>query len=544
MSDIFISYARSTEPQAKQVAEALRALGYGVWRDDELPAHRPYGEVIEERLKAAKAVVVIWSAEAVKSEWVRSEADRARGERKLVQLRLDAEPLPMPFDQVQCADLVGWTGDTQSPGWSKVVASVAELMGQTPVTAPSLPLPSKPSIAVLPFANLSGDPDQDYFADGMVVEITNALARFKSLFVIASGSTLSFKGKGVAGTEIARQLGVAFVLDGSVRKAGNRVRITVQLTEAKSGNQIWSQRFEDNLDDLFDLQDKVSLSVAAVIEPTVKETEIRRASERPTENMGSYDLYLRSLPLFRLRTKEPTLQALELVNRAIELDPQNAAALVQAARCQLYIYIYGWSSDPGASLRRALDLARNVLAMAQDDAEAIAGAASILCRPQGDLESANIHLARAVKLNPGSAMVWTASGLLLNALGDQDRALEHLQTAVRMDPAGPDLFTTLALLAITQFDAQDFEGAGLNCRSAIRLRPQGLFPHLLLALAQAQLGRIAEARASLTTFRSLSDQPAAAILGRFVERPRGVALMLKTLALVEASAAEYGRETH
>src|SRR5947208_1352645 len=176
-TDIFISYARSTAAQAQRVAEALRALGYRVWRDDELPAHRAYTEVIEERLKAAKAVVVIWSAEAVQSHWVQSEADTARTAHKLVQLTVDGARLPRPFDRIHCADLAGWSGDASAPGWRKVVASVAELAG-TPGLAPtpgpaaeaSLPLPSKPSIAVMPFANLSGDPEQDYFADGMVEE--------------------------------------------------------------------------------------------------------------------------------------------------------------------------------------------------------------------------------------------------------------------------------------------------------------------------------------------------------------------------------------
>ena len=190
MSDVFISYARSTEKQAEQVADALRALGYNIWRDDELPAHRAYTEVIEERLKAAKAVVVIWSAEAVKSQWVRAEADIAREAGTLVQLRVDGSTPPLPFNQIQCADMTGWAGDVNAPGWRKVAASVADLIGGSGavpepgvtelVADAPLPLPTKPSVAVMPFANLSGDPEQDYFADGMVVEIAEALSRFRS----------------------------------------------------------------------------------------------------------------------------------------------------------------------------------------------------------------------------------------------------------------------------------------------------------------------------------------------------------------------------
>src|SRR5258708_8615933 len=164
MSDIFISYARSTADQAQAVAEALRGLGYGVWRDDELPAHRAYAKVIEERLQAAKAVVVIWSAEAVDSEWVQSEADTARTDHKLVQLTLDGSRLPRPFDRIQCADMAGWAGDLEAPGWRKVAASVAELMGSGTRSKERPGVPARQhSICVLPFANMSGDPEQEYF---------------------------------------------------------------------------------------------------------------------------------------------------------------------------------------------------------------------------------------------------------------------------------------------------------------------------------------------------------------------------------------------
>ncbi len=231
MSDVFISYARSTAREAQAVAAALRGLGYEVWLDDELPAHRAYADVIEERVREATAVVVIWSAEAAKSEWVRSEASIARAAHSLVQLTLDKSPLPMPFDQTQCADLRGWTGDPEAPGWKKVVARIADLVGGTPVavasaTAGPPPLPSKPSIAVLPFTDMTGSEGQDYFVDGMVEEITTALSRIRSIFVIASSSALTFKGKAVGAQDAARQLGVRYVLEGSVRKAGGRACVS------------------------------------------------------------------------------------------------------------------------------------------------------------------------------------------------------------------------------------------------------------------------------------------------------------------------------
>src|SRR5215472_18545206 len=221
MSEVFISYARSTAAKAQQIAEVLRGLGYGVWRDDELPAHRAYTEVIEERLQAAKAVVVIWSAEAVKSEWVQSEADTARTDHKLVQLTVDGAKLPRPFDRIQCADLAGWSGDLDAHDWKKVVASVAELIAggaRTPAPAEPKPAVRKLSICVLPFANMSGDPEQEYFSDGISEDIITDLSKVSALGVIARNNAFTFKGKTVEIQQIARQLGVSHVVEGSVRK--------------------------------------------------------------------------------------------------------------------------------------------------------------------------------------------------------------------------------------------------------------------------------------------------------------------------------------
>src|SRR5579863_4190462 len=252
MSDVFISYARSTEAQARQIGDALRALGYGVWRDDELPAHRAYSEVIEERLKAAKAVVVVWSAEAVKSEWVRSEADRARAEHKLVQLTVDGFPLPMPFDQIQCADLIGWNGDPGAAGWKKVADSLADL------TRDAAPAPAgaqlktaaaahRASICVLPFANMSGEAEQEYFSDGISEDIITDLSKVSALSVVARNTAFTYKGKSVKVPEVARELGVSHVLEGSVRKAGGRVRITAQLIDGAAGDHVWAERYDRDL---------------------------------------------------------------------------------------------------------------------------------------------------------------------------------------------------------------------------------------------------------------------------------------------------------
>jgi len=333
MSEIFISYARSTQDQAQKIGEALRGLGYGVWRDDELPAHRDYTEVIEERLRAAKAVVVVWSAEAVKSQWVRAEADLAREAGTLVQLSVDGATPPMPFNRIQCADMSGWTGSPEAPGWRKVVASVAELAGgDAPATGPAVAqsasrpapaapsLPEKPSIAVLPFADPSGAVEGDYFADGMVDEIVTALTRFPSLFVIASGSSLSYSEHERDFRKIGRELGVRYLLEGAVRRSGKRVRIPVDLVEAEAGARIWSERFEGALDDVFAPQDEVANAVAAHIEPTIQAADLRRGDARPTENLGAYDLYLRGRQRWREFNPASFRAAIALLEQAVARD--------------------------------------------------------------------------------------------------------------------------------------------------------------------------------------------------------------------------------
>ena len=461
MSDVFISYARSTAKRAQAVAEALRGLGYGVWLDDEIPAHRAYADVIEERLKAARAVVVIWSAEAVRSQWVQSEADRAREEGKLVQLSLDDTRLPMPFDRIQCADLNGWTGDLEAPGWRKVAASIADLVGETAarpaVSSAPPPLPSKPSIAVLPFVDMTGAAGQDYFADGMVVEIVEALSRIRSIFVIASGSSLSFRGKTVGPQEAARQLGVRYVLEGSVRKAGGRVRIGVQLIDATDGAQIWTHRFEDTLDDIFALQDKVALAVAGKIEPAVLQAEIGRASGRPTDNMGSYDLYLRALPLIRGFARTDTLRALDLVNRAIELDPEFGMALCFAGTCHYFLETYGWADDRASNRRRGIEMAHRALKAAGDDAYVLAGAAAVVARLEGDPVGALALVERAIDLNPGSSRAWMMSGLVRMRAGQSALAIEHIERSMRLDPLSPNRASQLMIMGIARFQQARFD---------------------------------------------------------------------------------------
>jgi adenylate cyclase len=266
MADVFISYARPDEAAAAQVADALRADGYQVWRDDELPAHRGYAEVIEERLKSAKAVVVLWSAEASKSQWVRAEADTARSAGTLVQATLDGGIPPLPFNQIQCADLNGWDGSAEAAGWRKLKASLVALAGTSPSAAEKAAVKRHAlCICVLPFQNMSGDPEQEYFSDGISEDITTDLSKISALGVVARNTAFTFKGQSVDVAEVARKLGVSHVLEGSVRKAGGRVRINAQLIDGATGEHLWADRYDRDLEDIFAIQDEISKAIVQAL---------------------------------------------------------------------------------------------------------------------------------------------------------------------------------------------------------------------------------------------------------------------------------------
>ena len=537
MSDIFISYARPTAAQAQAVADGLRALGYGVWRDDELPAHRAYGEVIEERLRSAKAVVVIWSAEAAKSQWVFSEANRAREDGKLVQLTVDDARLPMPFDTIQCANLAGWSGDLAAPGWRKVVDSVGALVASAGAASaspdPGPAAPSKPSIAVLPFANLSGDPEQDYFADGMVVEIVSALSRFKSIFVIAAGSSLSLKGKGLSPQAAAAQLGVRFVLEGSVRKAGGKVRISVQLIDASDGTQVWTHRFEDTLEDVFALQDKVALTVGAMIQPTIATVDSRRAVKRPTENMTSYDCCLRARAFISELTETTVAEGLRLAERAMALDPDYAEATALASRLHFLISLYGWTDSPAAHNEAALALARRAIKLAGDDADVISYAAIILVYLDNDPATALSLADKAIALNPGSVNVWQSSGIARLQTDDIDQAVEHLQTAIRLDPIGAARSPTRWGMAMARFQQGRFAEAIVLARELLQLSDNPT-AYALLAASLGYLGQPAAAAEALSGYWKITDQPLDAYARATWRDPARQKLFLDGVALAGA----------
>ena len=512
MSDVFISYKREDLTAVNRLVESLRAEGVGVWWDQDIPPNAPWEATIEKELAAAKLVIVAWSPASVASDNVKAEARWARGQGRLLQVFVEVCEPPLFFGERQGVDLKGWSGGATDPAFRTLLqvvrAGPTPMPEETASEAPPapLPLPSKPSIAVMPFANLSGDPEQDYFADGMVEEITTVLSRFKSIFVVGSGSTFTFKGRAAIPQEVGRALGVRYVLEGSVRKAGGRVRIAVKLTDAADGVQVWTERFEDTLEDVFALQDRVALGAAVVIEPAIVAAEVRRASMRPTENLSSYDLYLRALPLQQSFRPEKEQEAIVLLERAIELDPDFGRALSLAAWCHAFFIVFGGSDDPQSHRQRALQLARRAAAAGSDDAQALAFAANVLINLEAKPDTALPLIERAMVLNAGAEIVWMQAGILRLNMGEPELAIGHLETALRLDPLSPMRSGVRMFVGVALSMQGRFEEAYAVLNEIVQIVPSAVAPGALASVC-GHLGRIEEAREALALYAKRSSVP-------------------------------------
>jgi adenylate cyclase len=364
----------------------------------------------------------------------------------------------------------------------------------------ALPLPDKPSIAVLPFANMSGDPEQEYFADGMVEEIITALSRIRRLFVIARNSSFTYKGQAVDVKQVGRELGVRYVLEGSVRKAGGRVRITAQLIEALTGTHLWADRFDGLLEDVFELQDKVASSVAGVIEPALQAAETARSAGRPTTDLTAYDLYLRAYAMaMSSQVRDP--EALRLVEQAITRDPRYGPALAWGALCCFRLFESGRSEDREVDRGKGIDFARRALEVASDDPGILANAAVALAYFGEDIGAMMALVDRALALNPNFARGWHTSGVLRT--GQLDIAIKHLEAALRLSPRAR-VGTTFAVICLAHFLSRRFDEAVPKLLLAIQDDPNFPTPYRVLAACYAHMGRLDEAREVVERLRTIT----------------------------------------
>ena len=353
-------------------------------------------------------------------------------------------------------------------------------------------LPDKPSIAVLPFTNLSGDPEQDYFADGMVEEIITALSRIRWIFVTARNTSFTYKGQVVDVKQVGRELGVRYVLEGSVRKAGNRLRISGQLIDAISGAHLWADHFDGPLEDVFELQDKVALGVAGVIEPTLQAAELRQSAQRPTNDLTAYDLYLRALVDARSFEKEGVVHALNLLEQAIKRDPHYGPALALAAVCHASLHANGWTNDLGANCRQGIDLARRALRVAGDDPYVLANVADALGYFGEDINAALALVDRSLQLNPSFAHGWIRSGWLRLWAGQPDLAIEHFETFIRLSPRESRARAFLGI-GVGHFFARRLEKAKAMLLLAVQETPTWAPTYRFLASCYAHMGQLDEA---------------------------------------------------
>ena len=386
----------------------------------------------------------------------------------------------------------------------KVTTQTATAPSIAPAPAADAPLalPDKPSIAVLPFQNMSGDPEQEYFADGMVEEIITALSRVKWFFVIARNSSFTYKGKHVDIRQVGRELGVRYVLEGSIRKSGNRVRITGQLIEAATGNHVWADKFEGDLNDVFELQDRITEAVVAAIEPSLELAEIRRSSFKSTNSLDAYDLYLRALPLYYSQTREDVEEALRLLDKAIVLDPNYAFAKAFAAQIICLRITQWWATSE--DIAKGSRLAHEALLSSRDEPTTIAFAAHALAWLTRDYDTALAAMDRAVRLNPNSAQILARSGWLRIWLSDADRAIDEFSRSIRLSPVDPWLGSPLNGLAHAFLLKNEPEKALDYARRSTHEMPRWVSAWMGLVVASVNVGNEQEAHEAARRMMALS----------------------------------------
>ena len=369
----------------------------------------------------------------------------------------------------------------------------------------ALPLPDKPSIAVLPFQNMSGDAEQEYFADGMVEEIITALSRFHGLFVIARNSSFAYKGRAVDVKQVGRELGVRYVLEGSVRKAGNKVRITGQLIDAGTGAHLWAERFDGGLEDIFDLQDQVTASVVGAIAPKLEQAEIERARRKPTESLDAYDYFLRGMAAFHQYSKDLNNEALPLFYKAIELDPNFASAYGMAARCYSQRKGGGWATDRAQDIAETARLARRAGVLGWDDAFALCTAGIALAFVVGDVEEGAAFIDRALVLNPNLNWAWLFSGWVKVWLGEPEVAIEREARAMRLSPHDPHFFHMQTATAAAHFCAGRYVEALSWAEQSMRDQRNFILvlSTTIAAAAAALAGRQPEAEMAMARVRRI-----------------------------------------
>ena len=364
----------------------------------------------------------------------------------------------------------------------------------------------KPSVAVLPFDNMGGDSEQEYFADGVVEDIITALSRFKDFAVIARNSSFVYKGRAVDVREVSKELGVRYLLEGSVRKSGQRLRITAQLIDAATGAHLWADKFDGTLEDVFDFQDRITATVASIVEPTIRWAEIERSRRERPDSVEGYDLYLRALPMHLSQTESANAEAIALLLRAIVLEPGNPSYLVYAGNAMLHRATQGWPAIGEDDTRHGIELVERALANARDDAVVLSLVSMMLIHNLKDYDRGLELSRRAVALNPNNLTVTMFAGIVQLHLGNLDEAVAYCEHAIRLSPAVDGSYWPLTAIAHVHLIRGDYVEAIAWAKRSVSSNPSFVCTYWMLAAANAHLGRLDEAKRHLATLKRLAPE--------------------------------------
>jgi adenylate cyclase len=540
--DIFLSYNREDSGRAKLFAEAFAAEGFEVWWDVALRSGEAYDEVTEAALGNARAVVVLWSPRSVVSRWVRAEATEAERNKTLLPVMIEPCKRPIMFELVQTAELSHWQGDTADAAWQAFLSDVRNFLGAPPAPAPAA-APEAParanaglSVVVLPFANMSNDPEQDYFADGISEDIITDLSKVSALLVIARNTAFTFKGKHVDVKDVARQLGVSHVLEGSVRKAGNRVRVTAQLIDGTTGGHVWADRYDRELDDIFALQDELSEAIVAALKVTLLPAEKQAIENRGTRNAQAYDCYIRARSLRASMQIKNVHRAVGEYRKAIELDPE--FALAWAGLASGLLQIVGLSNEVPDSAHEEIAAAQaRASELAPDSPNIVAGRAGH-CMSIRDWPGAEECVAWLADHNDAS---WSVCSHILQTLGRPGLAAEHQFKVWRSDPFSLGAAWALQYhldCAGRSAEARDIlaEGIALHGPNSALL-----WLDTLRSMAAGEHARVRERFAEVLT-KDVDRQPFGDVLLAAIDQPDEARAIVRAAA--PAAAAAGGLQTN
>ncbi|HEV7159331.1 MAG TPA: TIR domain-containing protein [Caulobacteraceae bacterium] len=428
MADLFVSYARADRPRVAPLVAALEAEGWSVWWDPEIAPGQEFDRLIGEELGKARAAIVVWTPTSVASRWVRGEAREAADRGVLAPVRFENANLPLDLRAIHTTDLDGWGEDVACAPFRELVRAVKTLLGEAaPGAHPAAAAVRKLSICVLPFANLSDDPQQEYFSDGISEDIITDLSKVSALFVVARNTAFTLKGKSLEITQVARQFGVSHVLEGSVRKAGNRVRITAQLIDGATGGHVWAERYDRDLDDIFAMQDEISEAIVAALKLKLLPEEKKAIERRGTDNAEAYDLYLMARRYWKGKASNRRDLVIRLCRGAIDIDPKFAGAWALMAVCQS-----SKANNSATAGDEGWAAAEKALALDPDLAEAHAAKAQVLTYA-GRMDEAQAAIDIALRLDPLSPDVNSAAGSLALQIRRFADAGRHFEAAAADD---------------------------------------------------------------------------------------------------------------